>query len=63
MGLLILILYILREYEINLLNLFVVLIAIIELYLTDSKLAWVTLMISLLIILLLLNLKSAINTR
>lgn len=57
MGLLILILYILREYEINLLNLFVVLIAIIELYLTDSKLAWVTLMISLLIILLLLNLK------
>ena len=51
------------EYEINLLNLFVVLIAIIELYLTDSKLAWVTLMISLLIILLLLNLKSAINTR
>ena len=58
MGLLILILYILREYEINLLNLFVVLIAIIELYLTDSKLAWVTLMISLLIILLLLNLKA-----
>ena len=32
MGLLILILYILREYEINLLNLFVVLIAIIEFF-------------------------------